>query len=303
MILAIDLGTDLAPAICLAYELAESDLMKRKPRNSKTDRLTNLQLFFLGYGILGMLETLIGYFVFFGVFQSFGFLHPDLTGAAIDFKKENSQICDKDCCSAWHTANPLVSSNSPLVSAAMAAAAQQNMCNYPTCLKGSERLSFFCGLMNQNDYWKQHGAEYISKGISFTSFRADVFKQAQSAFLFSIAIAQIGCGLCLKSHIQSIFECGIKNKALIYSFVSEVVLMVLICYCPGIQDVFGTTAFNGKWVGASIVIIPIMLAVEETRKWFCRKYPAKLREVDHKGEIIYNPNPHPMSFIAKATQY
>jgi magnesium-transporting ATPase (P-type) len=299
--LAIDLGTDLAPAICLAYELAESDLMKRKPRNAKTDRLTNLQLFFLGYGCLGMLETLIGYFVFFGVFQSFGFMHPDLTGAAIDFKKENSEICGSSCCSAWHTAFPLVSEGK--ATALEAANAQQLMCNYPSCLKESERLSFFCGLMNQNSYWKEHAAEYIGKGISFTSFRSDVFKQAQSAFLFSIAIAQIGNGLCLKSHIQSFFECGLKNKALLYSFISEIVLMVLICYCPGVQDVFGTTAFNGKWVGASIVIIPIMLAFEETRKWFARTYPAKLRAVDAKGEIIYHPNPHPLAFIAKITQY
>ncbi len=104
----------------------------------------------------------------------------------------------------------------------------------------NERLHFFCDLMKKNSYWAEHGLEYISKGISFTSFRHDVFKQAQSAFLFAIAIAQIGNALCLKSHIQSIFECGVKNKYLVYSIISEVVLMVLICYAPGIQDVFGT---------------------------------------------------------------
>ena len=270
MILAIDLGTDLAPAICLAYELAESDLMKRKPRNSKTDRLTNGQLFFLGYGCLGMLETLIGFFCFFGVFTSFGFLNPDLTGAAIDFKKENSLMCDKECCPAWYADFPTVASGS--ATASFAALAEQSMCGYSTCLLKSERLDFFCGLMKKNSYWTEHGPEYISKGISFASFRTDVFKQAQSAFLFAIAIAQIGNGLCLKSHIQSIFECGVKNKYLVYSFVTEVILMVLICYAPGVQDVFGTTAFHGRWIGASIVIIPIMLAFEETRKWFARKY-------------------------------
>ena len=45
MILAIDLGTDLIPAICLAYEEAEDEVMKRKPRDSKVDRLTSLQAF------------------------------------------------------------------------------------------------------------------------------------------------------------------------------------------------------------------------------------------------------------------
>ena len=36
------------------YELAEDDLMKRKPRNAQTDRLTNGRLFFLGYCTLGV---------------------------------------------------------------------------------------------------------------------------------------------------------------------------------------------------------------------------------------------------------
>jgi magnesium-transporting ATPase (P-type) len=301
MILAVDLGTDLAPAICLAYELAESDLMKRKPRNSKTDRLTNGQLFFLGYGCLGMLETLIGFFCFFGVFTSFGFYHPDLTGAAIDFKKENSDICDKSCCPAWHAAFPTVAAGT--AAAPLAAQAQDAMCSFSSCLANNERLDFFCQLMKKNSYWSQFAQEYLQKGISFTSFRSDVFKQAQSAFLFAIAVAQIGNALCLKSHIQSIFECGLKNKYLFYSFFTEIILMVLICYCPGIQDVFGTTSFHGRWVGASIVIIPIMLAFEETRKWFARNYPAKLKRTDTSGEIFYEANPHALAIVAKLTQY
>ena len=39
-ILCIDLGTDMVPAISLAYEKAESDIMKRPPRTS-SDRLVN----------------------------------------------------------------------------------------------------------------------------------------------------------------------------------------------------------------------------------------------------------------------
>lgn len=40
-ILFIDLGTDLWPAISLAYEKAESDIMQRLPRDPKGDRLVN----------------------------------------------------------------------------------------------------------------------------------------------------------------------------------------------------------------------------------------------------------------------
>ena len=40
-ILCIDLGTDMIPAISLAYEKAETDIMKRRPRDPKHDRLVN----------------------------------------------------------------------------------------------------------------------------------------------------------------------------------------------------------------------------------------------------------------------
>jgi len=45
-ILCIDLGTDMVPAISMAYEKAESDIMKRQPRNPYTDKLVNNEHFF-----------------------------------------------------------------------------------------------------------------------------------------------------------------------------------------------------------------------------------------------------------------
>ena len=43
-ILCIDLGTDMVPAISLAYESAESDIMKRLPRDPLHDKLVNDRL-------------------------------------------------------------------------------------------------------------------------------------------------------------------------------------------------------------------------------------------------------------------
>lgn len=41
------------PAISLAYETAESDIMKRQPRNPKTDKLVNERLISMAYGQIG----------------------------------------------------------------------------------------------------------------------------------------------------------------------------------------------------------------------------------------------------------
>ena len=40
-ILCIDLGTDMVPAISLAYEHAELDIMKRQPRDPINNKLVN----------------------------------------------------------------------------------------------------------------------------------------------------------------------------------------------------------------------------------------------------------------------
>merc|ERR1712072_518005 len=61
MILCIDLGTDMLPAISLAYEIPESDIMLRQPRNQLTDRLVNQKLIGMCYGQIGMIQAAAGF--------------------------------------------------------------------------------------------------------------------------------------------------------------------------------------------------------------------------------------------------
>ena len=49
LILCIDLGTDMVPAISFAYENPELDIMDRVPRNSKRDHLVNTKLISFAY--------------------------------------------------------------------------------------------------------------------------------------------------------------------------------------------------------------------------------------------------------------
>jgi sodium/potassium-transporting ATPase subunit alpha len=54
-ILSIDLFTELAPAISLAYERKERDIMEQKPRNLKKDRLVSAPLLTYAYLISGLM--------------------------------------------------------------------------------------------------------------------------------------------------------------------------------------------------------------------------------------------------------
>ncbi|XP_076331597.1 sodium/potassium-transporting ATPase subunit alpha-like isoform X2 [Tachypleus tridentatus] len=87
-ILCIDLGTDLVPAISLAYEKPESDIMKRQPRDPLKDKLVNERLISIAYGQIGMIQAAAGFFVYFVIMAENGFWPSKLVGIR---KKWDSQ--------------------------------------------------------------------------------------------------------------------------------------------------------------------------------------------------------------------
>jgi sodium/potassium-transporting ATPase subunit alpha len=65
LILCIDLGTDMVPAISFAYENPELDIMERMPRNSKRDHLVNAKLISFAYLQIGMIQASAGFYTYF----------------------------------------------------------------------------------------------------------------------------------------------------------------------------------------------------------------------------------------------
>lgn len=73
LILAIDLGTDLAPAIALASEPAEADVMRLPPR-SRNERLLSFRLLATSYLVWGPVETLAGFSAYLFVLLNGGWM-------------------------------------------------------------------------------------------------------------------------------------------------------------------------------------------------------------------------------------
>jgi sodium/potassium-transporting ATPase subunit alpha len=72
LILAIDLGTDIFPAISLAYEEPEWDLMKRPPRSLTSNRLLNFRLLSFSMLQLGVIQSFGGFFAYLVVLNDYG---------------------------------------------------------------------------------------------------------------------------------------------------------------------------------------------------------------------------------------
>jgi len=79
-ILCIDLGTDLWPAISLAYEGPEGDIMKRRPRDPIRDKLVNERLISFAYGMIGMIQASSGFFTYFVILGENGWWPSRLIG-------------------------------------------------------------------------------------------------------------------------------------------------------------------------------------------------------------------------------
>lgn len=64
LILAIDLGSDMIPAIALGKEKAETDVMNQKPRDSK-EKLLSWSILARSYGVIGPIQAIGSFIIFF----------------------------------------------------------------------------------------------------------------------------------------------------------------------------------------------------------------------------------------------
>jgi len=96
LILCVDVGTDLLPAISLSYEKPEADIMKRRPRNAQTDRLVTRKLISYSYLQIGIIQALSGFYTYIVLMGDFGFPASSLLGLSTDFDDENKYILVND---------------------------------------------------------------------------------------------------------------------------------------------------------------------------------------------------------------
>lgn len=73
LMLSIDLGTDLLPAIGLGTEKSESDIMNKKPR-SKDEKLLTKPLLIMAYVIMGTIQAAAGFASYFFVLHQGGWV-------------------------------------------------------------------------------------------------------------------------------------------------------------------------------------------------------------------------------------
>ncbi|CUI15460.1 sodium potassium-transporting ATPase subunit alpha, putative [Bodo saltans] len=95
VILFIDLGTELFPAVMLAYEEPEDSIMLNPPRTPDQHLVTG-KMMILTYTLVGLIETIMCYWGFMWVFYKEGYKVNDLWNTNTDWSTEPSDFDDDD---------------------------------------------------------------------------------------------------------------------------------------------------------------------------------------------------------------
>ena len=212
MILCIDLGTDMLPAISFAYEPPENDIMKTPPRNRHTDKLVTWQLISFSYLQIGVIQAFAAYTVYFYVFQREG-----------DFSS-GSILSDRQGIT-WSANND-----------------DANSCDF-----------------------KNDSGECVNYDE-----RQRILEIAQTGFLATIVICQIGCGIACKTRVVSIFNHGMSNYVLNFGICQEIFLIILLVYVNFLNYAFGTRGFDAPYWFVGIPFAILIIVYDETRKYLCR---------------------------------
>ena len=227
-ILLIDLGTDLAPAVSLAYEDPEAAIMQRPPRTN-SDHLVGVSMLVVAYGTIGMFECFAAYFGFFWAFYEFGFTATELIGTGKDWRKNPVDMTDA-----------------------------VNKKFYDLCMNNEY----------YHTTWKESHGAHLNCGTDFTTFRSEVLHTAQAAFLTAVVWGQIANILVRKTQVATIltWDRMFKNQYMLWSILFEIPFILIIVYVPGLNKLFLMLAPSWRSLISPLWVIPFIILWEEIRK-------------------------------------
>jgi sodium/potassium-transporting ATPase subunit alpha len=273
LILCIDLGTDIYPNICFAYEAAEEGLMTKKPRNVKSDKLCTMKLFSWGYIFMGIIECSGCFLTYFAVMNDYGFAPNNLffftfnegvEGGIQDMYNPYDQVFKgnsmgfvsqyADQLGIYGEAFDVYVKN------------RKRQISWSTDGDISVDLRVFYYTYD-NSFWAPCAID--AQGYHYDGpvcYRVEALRHAQGAFLLAVVILQIANAFAWRTKSCTIFRHKFSNHYLNSAFFVEIAMICLLLYCPGVNTAFGCRGILFyHWVPCLMVFITHILWSEITK--------------------------------------
>jgi len=284
LILCIDLGTDMVPAISFAYENPELDIMERFPRNSKRDHLVNSKLISFAYLQIGMVQASCGFFTYFYILNDYG-LRPGTTfGLALErgflplstdvynpnyenHGNSNKGDMDFESMLDWNGAKHNKVDFRLFFT-------ERNVDSWSRCrwLPNPNPGALVGSTPSNNNPGAFPFYQYSPVSNYQICYTTEALRYAQGGYLVSIVCVQWGDLLICKTRNLSISQQGMKNGQMIGGLFFETILVALLSYIPFLNLILGTRAVAfPHFAVPSFSFFAVIMFYDELRKIFVRE--------------------------------
>ena len=294
LMLCVDIGTDVIPAIAFAAEEAELGIMLRPPRR-KTEHMVNSKLLTSAYGVAGLFEAMGGFLTYFIIMRDFGFpilelfnlvrhkgFYPndnEVFDPNAPYYGNGSQLFQDYCNACWADASKCDTGK----------LGKDATDGTPDWIHNSDKTLdmrlFYLRCSNENGVKSIYSevnfgsclvkqvSEYSGAPVCYTS---ESVKFAQTAYFISIVFAQVSNAMSVKSRKFSFMFSGLTNFLLVYGFASEICLTLLLTFANPFHSAFNTRELTFLHYGIPAIPFSVLaLFYNEIRKLLIRNAPSK----------------------------
>ena len=290
LILCVDIGTDIFPAVSFAYEDSELDIMTRMPR-APHEHLVSKKLMTVSYLQMGLIQTCGGFLTFFLVMNDFGFSPYSLIGLISKPYLPHNSGDVYDPTHPFFGNTNVQCSNGVLKSIVAPDRDEINKDNiegftldwlFTTDLNQDTRMGFLkneCGssstikVSNLIDFAQCNVFQISPISGRPVCFTTEALKYGQTSFFFSIVITQFSNNLSCKTRKLSLSYQGLGNTFMMLGWAIEFALTFMLAYCRPVNHIFNTRDVTFFHYGTfSFFFSILMLCYDETRKFLIRNF-------------------------------
>lgn len=268
LMLVIDLGTDMIPAISQAYEEPELDIMFRRPRNASEEHLVSGKLLINAYMCIGAMQTIGGFLAYFTIMHDYGFAPWHLYFMAL--KTDGTKPSDTDV----YNKNDKYNGNT---------------------MVGTSNDGVLVDYVSTNDakfdlriwYWRikhWHECRFPDDKSPINNktvcYSTEALKYAQFGFFLACVAMQWVNLIIVKTKKMSILEHGLRNRVSWFGLFTE----TLICVIIGFTPYFGTS-LGGRplhflhWFFPSFPVFIWIMVYDESRRALMRSLDKKYKKL------------------------
>ena len=292
LILCVDLGTDMVPAVGFSYENSELDIMTRRPRD-REEHLVTVKLMIFAYAQMGIIQNYGGFVTYCIVMYDYGMNVHDLFYVILkNFYPHNpSDVYDPNHQFFGNTNVKLEKKNGVdrleiiNIEGMPAFLDSNDKTNggildwiYTNHMSQDLRMGFLKldkGQVASSVVWSPCRVYQISP-ISHrpVCYSTEALKYAQTAFFFAIAHGQFYNAIACKTRKISLKDQGLDNLFMTFGWFTEMLLCYCLAYIIPINKVFGSRDLILPHFFLPSTLHGLMMwGFDEVRKYLIRNWP------------------------------